>query len=124
MLIKAFSFVLLPVLIGIGIYLYRFGWVDIQTKVTSWVTYTLPDFLWLFALLQSMRLIWQAEKRIWFWLILCTLLSIGSETLQLHGYIPGTFDYLDITAYFIAFLIVSIQTSIPQFKLFQYENIP
>lgn len=123
MLVKILSFVLLPVLLGIGIYLYRFEWVDIQTKVPSWVAYTLPDFLWLFALLQTMRLIWHTEKWVWFWLFLCTFLSIGSEVLQLAGDIPGTFDHIDIAAYLLAFLIVSIHTLIPQAKLFQYENI-
>ncbi len=91
-------------------------------KPSNLLVYTLPDFLWLYALLHSIRLIWQADKRVWFWLILCTLLSIGTEILQLQDYIPGTFDYYDIAAYLMAFLIVSIHILILQFKLRQYEN--
>lgn len=112
--------VIAPLFVGLGIYFIRQSEVlpfkEALLHITTTILYVLPDFLWLYALLHSMSLIWQADKRVWFWLILCTILSIGSEIFQLHGYIPGTFDYLDITAYLMAFLIVSIHTSIPQLK--------
>ncbi len=120
--------IFLPLLVGSAIYLLFRSKGIVSAGILAWkphpvFIYTLPDFLWLYALLHSMHFIWQVDKRVWFWLILCTLLSIGSEVLQLFNYIPGTFDYYDIAAYLTAFLIVSIHILILQFKLRQYENI-
>ena len=68
-----------------------------------WITYNLPDALWLFSFLSCIQIIWSKnskEKLIWIFGIVAA--SIGTEILQRFHFIPGTFDAWDIFAYILA----------------------
>ena len=68
----------------------------------AFTVYSLPDGLWLYALLGSLNLIWlplEIAGRIWS--LLAVFASLGSEIAQFYHLLPGTFDIADILAYLI-----------------------
>ena len=71
----------------------------------NWLTYHLPDALWLFASTYSMQLLWRGEKTYYMLRILPLWMAIGHEFAQLLGYISGTFDWKDLLAYLIAYFV-------------------
>lgn len=76
-----------------------------HSALVALLAYNIPDGLWLYALLQSIRLIWQNDpfrKGYPAWLALATIGAFGSEIAQYLGLIPGTFDMLDIIMYLLA----------------------
>jgi hypothetical protein len=62
------------------------------------VIYSLPNGLWVYSFVYSISLIWIHEKHIikYFWITLVLILAIGSEIGQGIGFVPGTFDYIDL----------------------------
>lgn len=64
----------------------------------DWFIYSLPNGLWVYSFIYSISLIWMHEKNIirYFWITLVLILAIGSEIGQGIGFIPGTFDYMDL----------------------------
>ena len=109
---------LFPLVIGIVIYLLTrpehtllsflipHGYV----KLPDWVTFNLPDGLWLFTLLNGYCIVWgkQNYKPNMIWIVGTALLAAGTEVLQKFHIVGGTFDLLDISFYFIAFLATTI----------------
>jgi hypothetical protein len=128
--------VILPLLAGILIYALWRGIHILHVKplltspVTGWVTFNLPDGLWLYALLSSLVLIWEGSslKNLVFWTFTALLFSFIAEIAQGWGIVPGTFDWFDMLAYLIAFVLVIIQNqkilkSLPiTLKILKYEN--
>lgn len=114
--------VLLPVVAGAAIYvLWRspflrvFQWLDTAGAATpvrslraavmparawlpSWVLFSLPDGLWVYALTSWLTRIWRdaAGRGRWLWLSIGPVLGIGSELGQWAGLVPGTFDVVDL----------------------------
>lgn len=64
----------------------------------SWVIYSLPNGLWLFALCYFMYAVWEdvEDVRRWIWLPVGLLLGPGIEVLQAFDIVPGVFDMWDI----------------------------
>ena len=65
----------------------------------------LSDFLWMFAFSNWIILIWKHDTHSYFYLMGLLLLGVLLEVFQKWKFIQGTFDWLDILAYSIAFLI-------------------
>ena len=93
-----------------------FKWVDIlfplnlQSVSGAWmdnpfVLYNLPDGLWMFSLCLLIILIWnnQSKSSMMIWLTIGLTLSFLLEILQRYGLILGTFDWIDILVFAIAF---------------------
>lgn len=116
--------VVLPVIAGAAIYvLWRapsllvFRWLDLvgadqfahlargaaspaRPLLPSWVLFTLPDALWVYALTACLSRIWRGSRgasRV-AWLSVGPVLGVGSELGQLAGVVPGTFDVVDLCA--------------------------
>lgn len=139
MVIALCCHVLLPVLIGAGIYTlwrsngllvfewYRWAGVyeaveavrrqssSLQRTIPSFVRYSLPDALWVYAFTALMCLVWaerlQSKERT-FWVLLPLCVAIGSEFGQLIKVVPGTFDWADVLGYIAAFAGAYIITSV------------
>lgn len=114
-----------PLLVGAIIYIvyrahdiYFLVWLDIgQAAATpldailpSWLLYTLPDALWMYAFVVGLGAIWfggtdTLERCLW----LCAPLVVGLswELGQLAGLIPGTFDVADLVAMAIAAIVAA-----------------
>lgn len=79
--------------------------------IPHWVLFSLPDGLWNFSYICLMLAIWEgniSQKNI-FWIIIISIVSIGSEIGQWLGLVQGTFDITDVLFYtigsFFPFLI-------------------
>lgn len=72
-----------------------------------WIRNWGPDFLWAFALGNSILLIWRNSPRInsTIFLLLCFLFSCVFEYLQYSKVLAGTYDSLDILTYLIGFVL-------------------
>jgi hypothetical protein len=111
--LKFFLHVLLPVVIGTLVYILWRGINLINTNalLTSsppdWFKYSLPDGLWLYALLSAIIFIWKEKfsTQLFRWLLLAISLSFFSEVLQAYNIIQGTFDLNDLFAYSLATIL-------------------
>lgn len=66
--------------------------------------YQVPDFLWLFALINLLSLIWHTNTTAFItWTLAVVLLALLSEFAQRSKLISGAFDWLDIISYGLAF---------------------
>lgn len=83
----------------------RAGLAPLCAGMPSWVSFTLPDALWVFALTAALARLWRdAPLRVRAaYLAVPLLLGPGAELLQLAG-LPGTFDPLDLAATLLAFV--------------------
>ncbi len=120
---------ILFLLIGIFIYLfYRsnsllfFSWLDFiniksingfdfnhQSKIQSFLVYSLPNMLWYISFLLIMIGIWGNNKKCFtLYFCLISLISVGSEILQLFYIIPGTFDIVDLLSMIICIIVAFI----------------
>lgn len=121
--------VLVPLLIGGLIYicwrgpdLLMFGWfkaigleplvIKLETAGTgvapllpSWIIFSLPDGLWVYALTAFFVRVWsgiKASRIRTLFLSLSLVLGAGSELGQLAHLVPGTFDWIDFAFYLSA----------------------
>ena len=60
--------------------------------------YTLPDMLWLYALLTTLKVIWKQYLFTIgkYWFLFISVGTFFSEVSQKIHFIPGTFDWLDV----------------------------
>ena len=79
----------------------------VRSAFPSWVIFSLPGGLWLFATTNAVRLIWGGDRGKWrtFWLTAAFALGVGSELGQAVGIVPGRFDPMDLTLYLGGFLL-------------------
>jgi hypothetical protein len=66
------------------------------------VEYCLPNGFWVYAGTSWMLLVWQHSTP---WVYLYLVLGIGMEFGQLIGIVPGTFEWLDILACLLGFIV-------------------
>ena len=129
--------VIIPLLIGGFIYIFfradsliMFRWFDTlgltqiiaacrqltirHFNLPSWIIFSLPDALWIFAFINLMLIIWKDRfsTNSIFWLLLAPSIGIFSEVGQVVKIIPGTFDIIDLTLILIASTIPFLQTII------------
>jgi len=84
-------------------------------KLPNWFIYSLPDALWMFALILLIVTIWNftLSKPCIIWIIISFLTGILFEILQKPKFIIGTFDYIDL----IFIIVASIFPILLTFKL-------
>ena len=121
-----FVHVLLPIALGASVYLlFRstgllvFRWLDVlglrevitgarnytsAVRLPQWVLYSVPDGLWVYATTSWMILIWRGTPP-WTWLAVGVIFGLGGELGQLFGFVPGTYENLDMVAYVASFLL-------------------
>ena len=107
------------------------GWTSLVRRYTipesgnlpEWLVYTLPNGLWAFAYTVLIFSIWGGSKsRLkYVWFVSIPILVFGFESLQLTGFIRGTFSFQDIFSGLIG-IIVGIITVITTTKLYSYEK--
>jgi hypothetical protein len=138
--------VLCPLLIGGLIYvLYRpmtitlFNWIEntlvidlvVSTrevnKVTllPWVVYSLPDALWAYSLTMFFLILWDYKiaKHNIHWFLLLGGIAFLPELGQIPGWIPGTFDIVDILLKIVFVVLALLQNKKVTFKNnFLYEK--
>lgn len=80
---------------------------------TYWLAYSLPDGLWVYALTALMILVWRDARSPvkYLWLSLGLIFGLGSELGQLAGFVPGSFDVIDLIVCLIAVAAALIFTS-------------
>jgi hypothetical protein len=77
--------------------------------VPAWIEYTLPDGLWMFSYCLIIGCIWDFNfKKCGLLLFLLLFLSVLFEVLQHVHFLSGTFDRMDVIAYFLAFSLGAI----------------
>jgi hypothetical protein len=86
--------VILPLLLGIGIYE-----LSNATVLNGFFRNYLPDGLWAFSLVSSLLIIWNRRIKI-FWIVLIFIFYISFEIFQYIKVINGTGDYIDVLIYF------------------------
>ena len=114
--------VLLPTALGAGIYLgWRsndllvFRWID-AVGLSDWiyrpqgtlpevVLYSLPDGCWVYATTSWMLIIW---GRVVAWVYVGLILAVGAEVGQWAGFVPGTYDSLDMLFYIGGFALARV----------------
>lgn len=108
--------VFMPLVAGAFIYLYNrqstplfLSWIGVcktvKCPVSPWAL-NLPDFLWLFALLNALGIIWSGNCRMYFrWTIAAFLGTLYTEFAQKIQLISGTYDIWDTYSYIIAFIL-------------------
>ena len=86
------------------------AWVDsarsryahMESELPAFIIFSIPFALLVSAAMTFHHAIWWEPGswtyRFWFWCV--PLSAIGSELLQRHEYIPGTFDHTDLVAIF------------------------
>jgi hypothetical protein len=68
-------------------------------ELPQWTIYNLPDALWLFAFTNLMLLLWDNKftRHSIFWILVAPIIGLLSELGQAIHFIPGTFDFMDLT---------------------------
>ncbi len=127
---KTIIHVVAPLIIGTMIYLlFRsttlrvFSWIDkagmtnIIEKLRSfvhplskclpdWIKYSLPDSLWVYSLTSALLIIWSDDKKMAIYSLLIPItLGCVYEIGQITKWIPGTFDFRDLTLNSISLII-------------------
>jgi len=116
--------VAIPLFVGFMIYLLSrandiiaYKWIPIQFSFKKlswlpyWVKYNLPDGLWLYALTTLMILLWKRKINIHSsgWIFSGFIIAVITEFGQKYGYVPGTFDWMDLVFYLIAMFLAILQ---------------
>ncbi len=105
-----------PVILGVIVYIFWRGISSIDPlmkvfplfsskNLPAWLQYSLPDGLWLYALLSSLLFIWKdndGSQPAIIWIVLAITLSFSMEILQAFHWMPGTFDWKDLLSYSVA----------------------
>ncbi len=74
----------------------------------SWARFTLPDALWVYALTATLCLLHRRPRA---YLLVPLALGPGAELLQAAGWLPGTYDPLDLLATSLALALAAALTS-------------
>lgn len=98
--------------IGLGPFLRQLRAIASPARATipSWVVYSLPGGLWLFATTNAIRFVWGNDQSSWrgIWLSAAFTLGVGSEFAQAVALIPGRFDPVDLALYLTGFLVACL----------------
>ena len=75
-----------------------------EIHLPRFIYYQIPDFLWMYASINLLGLLWKNDSRqLKFYQVSMLFLACTLEIFQKLKYIPGTFDLKDIAAYLLAF---------------------
>ncbi|NJB83637.1 hypothetical protein [Wenyingzhuangia aestuarii] len=97
----------------------------LNLELPNWIKYSLPDALWLFSFTYITLIIWrcQLNKQSVFWIMLAPIIGLFSELGQLLGFVPGTFDRVDLILLIIAALLPLTFITQTQFKTIKTKNV-
>ena len=133
---KIIKYIVIPLLIGMAIYvcfrgndLVVYSWFPIlkgisnvfyiqdglsfiPKSVREFVIYSLPDGLWLYSFTCFMIIIWDKSqsKLKYVWMSFAVMIALTHEIGQGLGLVVGTFDLKDLTVYVFAALAAVIVT--------------
>ena len=81
--------------------------INYMPKIPDWFIFSLPDGIWIFSYVLVMISIWNftLNKKSIFWMTIIPLVAIFSEIFQIFGFIPGTFDFVDLSFYILGFIL-------------------
>jgi hypothetical protein len=97
--------VILPVLLGIGIYLSAE-----KISLPFLIKDHAADGLWAYAFASCILIVWQRHINI-VWMIVALFAAIGFEVLQYAHFIKGTGDLYDMLTYTISFCIALLSNT-------------
>lgn len=68
------------------------------TRPPAWVVFSLPNALWVLALVSSAGLLWRGTRRPWLKIAvtIAACFGVGAEVAQGLGVLPGTFSITDV----------------------------
>ena len=91
-------------LVSLGHWLCDSGCALRSVSLPSFVVFSLPDALWLYALLSAMAWVWGGNggRAGQAWWCVAALAGPAHEALQAFGVLAGTFDVWDLLAYGLA----------------------
>lgn len=104
--------------IGLAEPLYGFRSIIIPYKkdIPSWIYYSLPDGLWVYAFTSALIIYWNQEiEKVKYWLLIPFASGTFVEIAQGLKLLQGTFDFLDL-AFTIVALILSVTINNYNFK--------
>lgn len=96
--------------IGLEEILHGFRSIIIPYKkdIPSWIYYSLPDGLWVYAFASALIIYWNQEiEKVKYWLLVPIVSGTFLEIAQGLNLLQGTFDFLDL-AFTILPLILSV----------------
>ena len=81
--------------------------INYMPKIPDWFIFSLPDGIWIFSYVLLMISIWNftLNKKSIFWMTIIPLVAIFSEIFQIFDFIPGTFDFVDLSFYILGFIL-------------------
>ena len=81
--------------------------INYMPKIPDWFIFSLPDGIWIFSYVLVMISIWNftLNKKSIFWMTIIPLVAIFSEIFQIFDFIPGTFDFVDLSFYILGFIL-------------------
>jgi hypothetical protein len=110
----------IPLLAGATLYYFK----DFIHPV-AWVNNHLADFLWAYAFISSVFIIWDREPG-YMWIFIPFAVAAVFEVLQYFHLIAGSGDFLDIITYYFSFMIAiavnKIFTTKTKFQLHEPET--
>lgn len=100
-------------------YLIMFKWIDSfglmklinsirlnSEDLPDWVLYSLPDGLWMFSYCLFIGQIWNYNiKKCLLFLSILPIYAVSNEIMQYFHLVSGTFDWMDLLAFLIAFTL-------------------
>ena len=82
-------------------------WGHWGAALPDWVLFSLPDGVWVYVATAFFGRLWRSGP--WVphvcWTGMASFLAIGGELAQWVGWIPGTFDWVDVLLYVVAALV-------------------
>lgn len=111
---------LIPYLIGVFIYImcrgFSLGGLQLKSIKSysgclcsnNFITYSLPDGLWLYSFATTIVIIWNGSinKKNIVWISFLAGIALIGELGQFVGIIKGTFDIYDLLAYLLAIIML------------------
>ena len=100
-------------------HLLMFNWIDsigmlafvnsirpVSWNVSEWVVYSLPDALWMFSYCLFIGCVWDFDlKKCLFVLTILPIYAVSNEIMQYFHITSGTFDWMDLFAFLMAFVL-------------------
>jgi hypothetical protein len=86
----------------------------IKPHIPQAILFSLPDGCWVYSYTVVMLLVWRKDKKTFvaqFWTLLPLTMAVVSEIGQHFRLVPGSFDWVDIFAYFVAYIAAYLSMS-------------
>lgn len=107
-------------------HLLMFFWIDriglmdfvnsirpVSWNVPEWVVYSLPDGLWLFSYCLFIGCVWDFNlRKCLFVLTILPVYAVSNEIMQFFHLVSGTFDWMDLFAFLMAFALGTLYINV------------